>query len=137
MVTPPFALLRGHVGGGNDAKIGIDEEQGEDFAMAFFGRIGKAKGGDAVLEDVGEGEEAAFEAEDVADFLNRGGIVGAPKDPAEPFVVVLFVSNIPRGVGRALVPEREARTRDVRAGVIVQGSGADVFVLGEKEGSGY
>lgn len=36
----------------------VDEEEGEEFAVAGQGGVGEAEGGDAVLEDVGEGEEA-------------------------------------------------------------------------------
>lgn len=97
--------------------------------MAGFCRVGEAEGADAVLEDVGEGEEAAFGGEDVAEFLDAGVIVFAAEDVAEPFDVVLLVADFFSEVGFAALAEGEAAGGDVGAGVVVEGCSADVFVL--------
>ena len=40
-VGPPGTLLGWHVGGGEDADGGVDEEEGEDFAVAWFCWMGR------------------------------------------------------------------------------------------------
>lgn len=128
-LRPPMPLLRRHIRRRRDLDVWVDEEEREDLAVAGFRRVGEAEGADAVLEDVGEGEEAAFGGEDVADVLDAGALVFAAEDVGEPFEVALLVVEVFGKLGFASLAEGEAAFGDVGAVVVVQGGGADMFVL--------
>jgi hypothetical protein len=66
LLRPPVALLGWDVSCGWDGDVWINEEEGQDFAVAWLGCVGEAEGEDAVLEDVWEDEEAVFAGQDFA-----------------------------------------------------------------------
>lgn len=107
----------------------VNEEKREDFAVAGFCRVSELERSDAVLEDVRPGEQAAFFADDVSDFLDARALVLDAEDFAEPFVVALLIGELMDWFGLAGLSECETALGDVLAVVVVQGSGADVFVL--------
>lgn len=67
----------------------VDEEEGEEFAMAWAGGVLEAEGGDAMLEDVGEGEEAVLTGGDAAEFLDCGAVLADVVNLFEAFVIIL------------------------------------------------
>lgn len=129
LLVPPVPPLGRDVGRGDDADVRVDEEQGEDLAVARAGAVGQREGRDAVLQDVGEGEEAVLEARDAAQLLRGRAVAVATEDGGQPAVVVLLVSNIPCYVCVCALAERERAGRDVFVGVVVYRGGADVLVL--------
>jgi len=78
----------------NHLDIGIDKEQCDNLAMARLYRIGELEWADAMLKNVGEGEQAAFAGLNSADLLYRWALVLAPEHLREEFVVVLWVTNV-------------------------------------------
>ena len=122
-------LLWRYVCGRYDVDVWIDQEKREDFAVAGFSRVSKAEGGNAVLEDVGPGDQTAFFADHVSHILDACALVGAAEDIAQPFEVVLFVRHFHGCLHFAVLPEGQTAFGDVVAAVVVQRCGAYVFVL--------
>lgn len=79
LLGPPLPPLSGYVLRRDDLDMRIDEEERQYLAVARFRGVGKTEGLDAVLKNVGEGDEAAFFREDVAELLNAGFSVLASK----------------------------------------------------------
>jgi hypothetical protein len=78
-IPPPLLLLAGHVCGANHLDIGVDEEECDDLAMAGPGWVSEFERPDAVLENVREGEQAAFAGLDTANLLHSWTFVLAPE----------------------------------------------------------
>ena len=97
--------------------------------MAWFSRVGEFEGLDLVLEDVGEGDEAAFASVDGPDVLDGIARVGETEYGLEPVVLILFVIKIVEELDVGLLAEGEGGWGDVLGRVVVDGCRADVFVL--------
>jgi hypothetical protein len=93
-IPPPLLLLAGHMCSANHLDIGVDEEECDDLAMAGLGWVSKLERADAVLKNVRESEQAAFASLDAANLLHSWAFVLAPEHLEEPFMVVLWVTNI-------------------------------------------
>ena len=78
-LPPPLLLLAWNMGGANDFDIGIDEEERHDLAMSRFGGVGELEWADAVLQDIGECEQAPFASLDTSDLLYSWAFVLASK----------------------------------------------------------
>ena len=87
--------------------------------MAWFCGIGELEGGDAVLENVGPGQETSFFADDVSDILDAAAIVFDAVDVAEPFEVPLLVGDLARWIDFARLAEGEAALGDIFAREVV------------------
>lgn len=68
----------------------IDEEHGEDFAVAGLGDVGERKGLYLVLEDVWEGEEAGLPREHAAEIEDSRVILRDVEVGFEGVVFALF-----------------------------------------------
>ena len=115
--------------GRQHAHMRIDQEEREDLPVAGLSRVREFEGLDLMLEDIGKCERAALHARDAADVLDRVGAVFDAEDGFEPFVVALLIADVEGFLGAADLAEGEARGGDVFAVVVVQGCGADSFVL--------
>lgn len=71
LARPPVAVLRWHVCCRGDADIGVDPEESQELPVSGFGWVCECEGRDAVLEDVGEDEEAVFFRSHLAEDLER------------------------------------------------------------------
>jgi hypothetical protein len=127
-LAPPISLLRGYIGGADDSDSGINKEQCKNLSVSRFGRIGEFEGLDAMLEDVGEGQESPFFAQDRANFLNSRTVLLAPEDFAEPLVTILRVTDI-HSIVRTLLTESEAAIGNIFVVIVVEGGGTNMFVL--------
>lgn len=142
-LAPPISLLGRHVRRADDADRRVDEEEREDLAVAGLRGVRELEGGDLVLDDVGEGKEAALQAGDGTGLLDGGAVRVESEDGLHEIVLVLRIVNV-INVGRGhVVSESEAAGRDVVGVVIVECGGTDVLILehfvshlGVHEGSG-
>lgn len=125
---PPVATLWGNIGCRDDADVGIDEEEREDLAMAWFGRVRQFKGGDTVLKGIREREQTTLPAEDIPNLLHLRSMLFTAEDGLEPVVLILRITEV-EGVVRGLLTEGESALRDVLAVIVVQSGGADMLVL--------
>lgn len=58
--TPPVPSLAGHIRGGDDENVRINEEEGKYFPMARLRAVGELEGLDLMLQYIRPGEEAAL-----------------------------------------------------------------------------
>lgn len=97
--------------------------------MAWLRAVREAERLDLVLEEVWKGQQSALGAVYAADVLDRGVAVIDAEDDWEPAVVALVVADFVRFVVAAELAKGEVGGGDVVAVVVVEGCGADAFVL--------
>src|SRR5688572_6725734 len=73
---PPILALWRDIRGRDNGDFGIDEEEGDDLAVAWLGRVNELERADVVLIEVGEEEGAAWSGENTANELDGAGTGG-------------------------------------------------------------
>lgn len=101
----PIQSLWRHVGRGDDADVGVDEEEPESFQAALPAPVEDVKAVVAVLDCARPDDHAAFVAADYAGFLDSGVANIKAEDLLEPDGVVMVVLDLGEGGCFSDVPE--------------------------------
>lgn len=130
LALPPVALLGRDVCSGHDGHGRVDEEEGEDLAVARQPGVCKAEGLDAVHVEVGEEDGTALRREHGANVLDGALRVRAhgegAVDGAGIGLRVVEIGGELFGVGGRA--EGQPRGGDVLRVVVEEGRGTDVLV---------
>lgn len=156
LLCPPVLLLRRYICSGRDSDIWINQEESQDLAMARLSRIGKLERLHAVLQDIRKDEKTVFAGQDLSNDLHRchldaisgirhssfeaelsySQVVFAVKAKYLPqsMIMVLFVNRtVIRFTIKVLrihgLPKGKIRVGNVGAVVVVERTGANMFVL--------
>lgn len=105
------------MGSREDAPVRINQEEGENFAVAWFCRVFKLERLDLVLENVWESEKSSFLAAYTSNVLDFRVPILTPKYLGQPFVVVLLVLDVYFAIN--FRPECKATFRDIFAVIVV------------------
>ena len=70
LLRPPVPLLRRNISRGRNPDVGIDEEEGQDLAMAWLGLVVKFEGLNTVLKNIREDQKAVFAGQNLPDHLH-------------------------------------------------------------------
>lgn len=82
----------------NDFEVWINQEQSQDFSIAWSRRVRKLEWGDPMLHHVGEAKKARFASEDFSYILDRGFSPFNAMDKLGSSVIILWIRDTPRAV---------------------------------------
>ena len=93
LLPPPILSLARHIRKADDLDIRINQEERENFPVAWLRSIFKLERLNLMLENVGEGQQSAFARVYDPNVLERWPILVTPKNVRKPFVLVLSVHD--------------------------------------------